>query len=155
MTGMSQDELRGLIAQVVAEQRDQHGYEKREPLVRFKDPEGKPWYSATVSRIQALTALLALLGMVGGVVWATMGARDRLEVFPTVQAQIRAAADLHEAQVASTYATKRELERAISAMESRGGEDRGDVRVLQEQVVTLKAQTARIEEKLDRLLARR
>lgn len=149
------DDLRELIREILSEQAAAHPYRPRAPLARFEDPDGKTWYSATLNRLQALAVLAGLLGSISGVVWATMGARDRLEVFPVVNERIITQAQATETRIAAEYATKRELERAIAAINERGAAELGDVRVLQEQVATLRAQVTRVEEKLDRVLARR
>jgi len=78
----------------------------------------------------------------------------RLFVLPEVRNITRESDEQHHARVASEFATKRELDREIARVELSGEPSRAEVKVLQDQVVTLKQQTARIEEKLDRLLAR-
>ncbi len=147
----SADEIRELIVQVLAEQQRERSPRRRAPVSRYADETGKTWYSATLNRLQALAVLAGLLGSISGVVWATMGARDRLEVFPVVNERIITQAQATETRIAAEYATKRELERAIAAINERGAAELGDVRVLQEQVATLRAQVTRVEEKLDRI----
>jgi uncharacterized protein YdcH (DUF465 family) len=144
------DELRTVIAEILAEQTRQHGYAKRDPLVAFSDPDGKSWYSATVSKLQALLILFAVVaGLVGGITGGV-----RLFVLPEVRDITSVSEAQHHARVTAEFATKRELDREIARVELSGEPSRAEVKVLQDQVVTLKQQTARIEEKLDRLLAR-
>lgn len=144
------DDLRELIREILSEQAAAHPYRPRAPLARFEDPDGKPWYSATVSKLQALLILCSVIaalvgGMTGGV---------RLFVLPEVQNITSESEAQHHARVTAEFATKRELDREIARVELSGEPSRAEVKVLQDQVVTLKQQTARIEEKLDRLLAR-
>lgn len=118
--------------------------------VLVSDPEGKSGYSATVSKLQAFLILFAVISaLVGGITGGV-----RLFVLPEVRNITRESEEQHHARVASEFATKRELDREIARVELSGEPSRAEVKVLQDQVVTLKQQTARIEEKLDRLLAR-
>ncbi|HRS37452.1 MAG TPA: hypothetical protein P5199_13320 [Thermoanaerobaculia bacterium] len=151
---MSDEQIRQLIREVLAEQTRQHGYAKRDPLVAFSDPDGKSWYSATVSRLQALSLLLTLLGMIGGVVWGAMATRDAVVVFPEVAAQIERHDVAAAARLAKEYATKSEL--AAVAAEARvvtRGRDE-QIAALKESIAELRDQNERIDAKLDRLLAR-
>ncbi|HPA81160.1 MAG TPA: hypothetical protein PLS95_10140, partial [Thermoanaerobaculales bacterium] len=64
------------------------------------DPEGKPWYSATVSRVQAVMAIFALLTTIAGAIWVS--------VLPLVDQQIKAYAVEHDRQAMERFATKAE-----------------------------------------------
>lgn len=94
------DELRAVIREVLSEQDRQHGYIPRAPFQRFADPEGKPWYSATVSRVQAVMAIFALLTTIAGAIWVS--------VLPLVDQQIKAYAVEHDRQAMERFATKAE-----------------------------------------------
>lgn len=149
MSDLTQEQLRELIREILDEQ-DVHAFHRRQTLVRFQDPEGKPWYSATISKMQAFLVLCSVIAaLVGGITGGV-----RLFVLPEVRNITRESEEQHHARVASEFATKRELDREIARVELSGEPSRAEVKVLQDQVVTLKQQTARIEEKLDRLLAR-
>lgn len=94
------DDLRAVIREVLSEQDRQHGYIPRAPFQRFADPEGKPWYSATVSRVQAVMAIFALLTTIAGAIWVS--------VLPLVDQQIKAYAVEHDRQAMERFATKAE-----------------------------------------------
>ena len=94
------DELRAVIREVLSEQDRQHGYIPRAPFQRFADPEGKPWYSATLSRVQAVMAIFALLTTIAGAIWVS--------VLPLVDQQIKAYAVEHDRQAMERFATKAE-----------------------------------------------
>lgn len=106
MTG--RDDLRAVIREVLSEQDRQHGYIPRAPFQRFADPEGKPWYSATVSRVQALSAVLALLTTIFGAIWFSMATRDQIVVLPLVDQRIKSYAVEHDKQALERFATKAE-----------------------------------------------
>ncbi|HQP93135.1 MAG TPA: hypothetical protein PK570_04155, partial [Thermoanaerobaculia bacterium] len=72
------------------------------------DPEGKPWYSATVSRVQALSAVLALLTTIFGAIWFSMATRDQIVVLPLVDQRIKSYAVEHDKQAHERFATKAE-----------------------------------------------
>lgn len=95
------DDLRAVIREVLSEQDRQHRYIPRAPFQRFADPEGKPWYSATVSRVQAVMAIFALLTTIAGAIWVS--------VLPLVDQQIKAYAVEHEKQAIERFATKPEV----------------------------------------------
>lgn len=94
------DDLRAVIREVLSEQDRQHGYIPRAPFQRFADPEGKPWYSATVSRVQAIMAIFALLTTIAGAIWVS--------VLPLVDQQIKLYAAEHDKQSMERFATKAE-----------------------------------------------
>lgn len=149
------DDLRELIRDVLAEQARQHSYAKRDPLVRFSDPEGKNYWSATVSRMQALSLLLTLLGMIGGVVWSAMSARDQLVVLPRVRAMVELHDAMPTAHAAIMRAADEEIDevRSTAAAVTRGRDEQ--ISALKESITELRKQNERIDAKIDRLLARR
>jgi len=95
------DDLRELIREILSEQAAAHPYRPRAPLARFEDPDGKPWYSATLSRVQAVMAIFALLTTIAGAIWVS--------VLPLVDQQIKAYAVEHEKQAIERFATKPEV----------------------------------------------
>lgn len=148
------DELRELISEILAEQDRQHGFTPRAPFVRGVDPDGKPWYSATVSRVQAISAVLALLATIFAGIWASMSARDATVVLPQVGRMIDAASARHEKEAAERFATKLEVAAVdATAKAVTAGRDEQIV-ALKQAIADLKAQNERIDAKLDRLLAR-
>lgn len=149
------DDLRAVIREVLAEQREHRGYSRRDPLVRFADPEGKSWYSATVSKLQALSLLLTLLGMIGGVVWGSMSMRDRLVVFPEVAARIQEhdlAPGSHNGVI---HAIRMDAMTASAKNAEITAQRNEQIKTINENIVDLKRQNEILNEKLDRLLARR
>jgi len=94
------DDLRELIREILSEQAASHPYRPRAPLARFEDPDGKPWYSATLSRVQAVLAIFALLTTIAGAIWVS--------VLPLVDQQIKAYATEHDRQAMERFATKAE-----------------------------------------------
>lgn len=102
------DELRQLIREILVEQDRQHSCVTRAPFVRFADPDGKPWYSATLSRVQALSAVLALLATIFGAIWVSMATRDQIVVLPLVDQRIKSYAVEHDKEALERFATKAE-----------------------------------------------
>ena len=148
---MTPDDIRSLIVQVLEEQQREHAYTKREPLVRFADPDGKPWYSATVSKVQAMSAVLALLATIFAGIWASMSARDNLVVYPRVEQIVDGKLADHESDVRAemsalrpTIATRVELDALAKEVAVSRAE-----RI--EQYTAIQAQLDRIERRLERM----
>lgn len=148
---MDDQDIRSIIDEVLREQAEDHHFRKRAPLSKHTDPDGKTWYSGAISRVQAASAVLALLTTIFTGVWASMGARDQLTVYPHVETMIESRVSRHEldareemAAIAPRFATSVDLqslrqEVAVGAMER------------QTQLVAIKEQLDRIEQRLNRL----
>lgn len=152
---MTRDELTELIREVLSEQEaalnGKHDCHRRAPLVRFSDQNGKPWYSATISRVQAMSAVLVLLSTIFAGIWASMAARDQLVVYPNVNKIVDARMIAHEIQVRRDMdairpqiATKTELDEVDKKIEVSRAER-------EKQYEAIQAQLDRIERRLERL----
>lgn len=151
------DEIRRMVAEVLAEQQtpSSRQFSKREPLVRFSDPEGKAWYAATISRVQAISAILSLLGTIFAGIWASMSVRDQLVVFPQVaeivQHGIQAEITRSEAKARAEIEALRALAATRVELEALAKEHAVSRAERVEQYNAIQAQLDRIERRLERL----
>lgn len=137
---MEPHEIRALVDEALRKHAGSQPFRRRDPLSRHTDPDGKTWYSGAVSRVQALSAVLALLATIFAGIWASMGARDQLIVYPEVDRRIDARFVAHDAQV------RREMEQ-ISPQLAKASE----LALLRQDIAVLKAQTELILEQLNRI----
>ena len=137
---MEPHEIRAIVEDALREHAASQRFHKRAPLSKHTDPEGRTWYSGAVSRVQALSAVLALLASIFAGIWASMGARDQLVVYPEVDRRIDARFTAHDAQV------RREMEQ-ISPQLAKASE----LALLRQDIAVLKAQTELILEQLNRI----
>lgn len=140
---MEPHEVRALVDEALLEHAAHHPFRRRAPLSKHTDPDGKTWYSGAVSRVQALSAVLALLASIFAGIWASMGARDQLVVYPEVDRRIDRRLVSHEAQA------RREME-TIAPQFVRVGE----LAALRQDLAVARAQLEAIKEQLDRIEAR-
>lgn len=130
-------------------------FRHRAPLARHTDPEGRSWYSATVNRVQAASAIFALLASVAGVVWGTLDAYYKIRVLPEIDARIEAQIKVHEQRYESAFVTPKVLHDTLAPMHASAMADHADLLVIRERVAALNEQLQRVEAKIDRLLSQR
>lgn len=153
MSDLTQEQLRELIREILDEQ-DVHAFHRRQTLVRFQDPEGKPWYSATISRVQALSAVLALLATIFAGIWSSMAARDSMVVFPRVQAMIEEAASDADRLAHDRYFTRPEAAALSERLSVSKAEREQQFQAIQQQLAAQDKRLERIELMLERLARR-
>lgn len=151
MTDIEREDLAELIREILEEHERIHPYHRRDTLVSFKDPQGRPWYSATVSKVQAISAVLTLLVTIFAGIWASMAVRDELVVYPRVNGIVRVQLDEHERDVRAemsalrpTMATRTELDALAKEVAVSRAE-----RI--EQYTAIQAQLDRIERRLEKM----
>lgn len=137
---MEPQEMRAMVDEALREHDVHHPFRRRAPLSKHTDPDGKTWYSGAVSRVQAVSAVLALLASIFAGIWASMGARDQLVVYPEVDRRIDVRFAAHDAQV------RREMDQ-ISPQLAKASE----LALLRQDIAVLKAQTELILEQLNRI----
>ena len=150
---MTPEQLRELIREILEEQ-DIHAFHRRQTLVRFKDPDGRPWYSATISKVQAASAVFALLATIFGAIWVSMAARDEIVVYPRVSRMISASEADHIEFSDERYATKSEVGQVATALAVSKAERVEQFNAIQRQLDVQDKRLERIEAMLERLARR-
>ncbi|OQC35317.1 MAG: hypothetical protein BWX64_02511 [Acidobacteria bacterium ADurb.Bin051] len=153
MGDLSPEQLRDLIREILEEQ-NVHTFHRRQAMVRFQDPDGKPWYSATLSRVQALSAVLALLATIFAGIWSSMAARDSMVVFPRVKVMIEEAATDADRLAHDRYFTRPEAATLSERLSVSKAEREQQFNQIQAQLTAQDKRLERIEAMLERLARR-